>query len=110
MTIRDVVIENSTNTNFIIVGVDRAIVENIWLQDSSYYDTNIQYHALFLQDINEVIIKNVTAINHRGPILRFSNVFNAQINDSRFIGTTTSQELSIDTQNLLHITPAELSF
>lgn len=102
--LRNLYIEESTNVNFITVGMDRATLRNARMINTSYNDTNVEFPPFYFRDGNRATVVNVTSQNHRGPMFRINDVLIVNIHNCSFTGSTTSKNLTGQNQSFMDLT------
>ncbi len=91
VSLQDIKIENSSNTNFLIFWLDGGQVENVEL-------TNVEFKTFpvfYFQNAGTVSIENVYGRNISGSFVTLSQVFSQDLENFMFENVSTYEENSL---------------
>ena len=96
-------IENSSNANFVILSLDEAVVQDVFLQNNYVNDTNLLFPYFMFQTLNRLLISDFYAQNVSGPIIRATQALIQTLDNLTLINISVSQDLAIKNQDIVFL-------
>ena len=97
-------LNNSINANFIMDGVSNVTLKDISIYNTSYNDASQDYSMFSINQGQDLVITNIVAQEHQGPMLALNNIEDINMNNCHFTGLTATANRTSQAQSFMNIT------
>ncbi len=101
--ISNVKISNSAGANFLVLGCDSALIENVELTNFSCISQDVAYPIFHFENVTAVAARNFYGKDVYGPVLQLEQVYNQTLENFTLYNISTNQLFGNKHHNIVRL-------